>query len=351
MMRILLMFTIPVYHLMVYNGVFFVDNTNAILALVLSVGGAIPADYAFMAMSSYFFLETKNRPIVKRFLFLGAQVLTLYVIKVITLRGLFGYHNTEYFIDFFLMRGAWWYIYPYLLLSLFYPILNRVIDGMKKERLYLLTGILGLVLFLCSVKNKGNFGEDVIAFLFTYFFMGCLKRGEYQRFFGVRICRRNMTILVLIGYLLLLFLALTVKTGFFGDFFEENAKILRFLIGRYQIISVFMGYAVFFLFRDLPIPYRKSVHILAGWTMYVFLLHDAWMGVFWYFGVCENDLGSYSLPAFIFWTLCYLVTSFFMAGLIKKIYDKCLLPLWSRGIQKICQWSVIRKWDEKLCQM
>jgi hypothetical protein len=44
LLRIILMCTIPIYHLMVYNGVYYVDNANGILALIFTVGGAIPAD-------------------------------------------------------------------------------------------------------------------------------------------------------------------------------------------------------------------------------------------------------------------------------------------------------------------
>ena len=351
MMRVLLMCTIPVYHLMVYNGVLYLDNTNAILALVLSVGGAIPADYAFMAMSAYFFLETKERPVIRRFLLLGAQVLTLYIIKAVTLRSLFGYHNTEYFIDFFLMKGAWWYIYPYLLLSLCYPLLNRAVYGLKKRGLYLLTAALFLVLLWYGISNRNHFAGDLAAFLFTYFFMGCLKRDGYQKLLGIRISRKNMAILALFGYALLLLTALAVKMPVFGIQTKVVRKVLQHLIGRYQIVAVFMGYAVFFLFREIPMAYHRIVHTLSGWTMYVFLLHDTWMGVFWYFGVCGNDLGRETPPAFVFWTLCYPLTAFLAAGVVKKAYDMCLAPLWSRAVQKICSWPPVRRWEERLCRM
>ena len=89
LLRILLMLTIPVYHLMLYNGVFYMDyHKNVAPGLFLSSWGAITADYAFIALTSYFLLESKDRPVIRRFLTFGAQVLTLYVIRFIVIRGL-----------------------------------------------------------------------------------------------------------------------------------------------------------------------------------------------------------------------------------------------------------------------
>ena len=69
LLRILLMLTIPVYHLMLYNGVFYMDyHKNVAPGLFLSSGGAITADYAFIALTSYFLLESKDRPVIRRFL-------------------------------------------------------------------------------------------------------------------------------------------------------------------------------------------------------------------------------------------------------------------------------------------
>lgn len=343
LMRILMMCTIPVYHLMVYNGVYFLDNTNAVLALVLSVGGAIPADYAFMALSVYFMLESKNRPVLKRFLFLGAQVLTLYVIKVVTLRGLFGYHNTEYFIDFFLMKGAWWYIYPYLLLSLVYPFLNRLIYSMKKSALYGVTGALFVVFCYQGLRNQGNFFWDCIAFLFTYFFFGMLKRNGYRNFLFLPVKKKAMGFLVCLLYGVMLFATVAAKMQYFGNSPAEADALIRLVIGRYHLPAALMGYALFFFFRDWKLSYHKKINTLAKTTMYVFLLHDTWMGVFWYFGRCANDYGTYSTTAFLVWMILYLVSVFLVAAVLAVLYSRWIEPLWRRLIERCCGCSVYRK--------
>jgi hypothetical protein len=350
LLRILLMCTIPVFHLMVYNGVCTVNNTNAILALVLSVGGAIPADYAFMALSVYFFLEAKERPVVKRFLLLAVQVLTLYLIKVVVLRSLFGYHNTEYFIDFFLMKGAWWYIYPYLLLSLVYPLLNRIIRTAGKWQLYLITGCLFLVFCWQGIYNQGNFLQDCVAFLFTYFLFGCLKRQKYTKFLGISTKKRNMAVFVLLCYALLLFMGMVAKLQCFGMEQSVAESIIAHIIGRYHLLSALMGYGVFFFFRDLKMACHPWINALAKVTFYVFLLHDTWLGVFWYFGKCANDYGYYPLWEFVLWLILYLVSTFIIAALMGWVYGKWLEPLWRVLVDNIYGMSWVQKMEGVLCQ-
>ena len=93
LLRILMMCTIPVYHLMIYNGVFFSDyNANVGPGLLLSAW-TIAGDYAYVALSAYFLLEAKRRPVISKFLSFGAMVLTLYVIKIAVLRGLYGHQE------------------------------------------------------------------------------------------------------------------------------------------------------------------------------------------------------------------------------------------------------------------
>ena len=72
LLRLLLMLTIPVYHLILYNGVFYMDyHKKEAPGLFLSSGGAITADYEFIALTSYFLLEFKDSPIIRWFLLLG----------------------------------------------------------------------------------------------------------------------------------------------------------------------------------------------------------------------------------------------------------------------------------------
>ncbi len=363
LLRILLMCAIPLYHLMLYNGVHYVNEPTSIVALVLTVGGAIPADYAFMALSAYFMLESRYVKL-KRFLFLAAQVLTLYIIKVVTLRGLFGYNNTEYFVDFFLMKGAWWYIYPYLVLSLIYPWLNSFIERVGHIITCLITVLFGCLFFYNGILTQTSFIKDMTAFLFIYFFMACMRNSDYKRYLGFKTNKYAMGAIALAAYLIMLGVNLYVKiesmkyVAEFGssadgqfamqgviqsarDIFAGNITdmtykgLINYTIGKYHFLSMIMGLAVFFMFRDIDIGSKVWINKLAKTTFYVFLLHDTWMGIFWKLGKCGNDFGYYSMPAFLLWSILYVASAFVVAGMIGLLYDRCIKPLWAIVINRI----------------
>ena len=211
LLRILLMLTIPVYHLMLYNGVFYMDyHKNVAPGLFLSSGGAITADYAFIALTSYFLLETKDRPIIRRFLTFGAQVLTLYVIRFAVIRSLWGFDSGNWFVEDYILGGAWWFVAPYMVMLLLYPWLNQWMQKMT----ICWHGVLCLGLGICFVANsitlRMNFVNDLIAFLFTYVTMGYLRRKDYQRWI-LPTKKRWMAGIYLFGFLATFFVSWYVK--------------------------------------------------------------------------------------------------------------------------------------------
>ena len=371
LLRILLMCTIPVFHLMVYNGVYYVDNSNALWALVLTVGGAIPADYAFIALSAYFWLEREDeirfrgvggvrgflaQPVIKKFIYLAVLVGTLYIVKVATLRGLFGYNNQEYFIDFFLMKGAWWYIYPYMVMSLIYPFLNKIIKMSSYIVIHIITTALSVIFIYNGLINRTSFIRDLLAFIFIYFFMGLLRRKKYSYFCGVATTKGFMVTLSVLIYLTMLVVSVAIKMAciYFcslNGHFEEvgmgtqsifdclrdlqninitdatSKGVINFVIGRYHLLSAIMGLAVFFFFRDIKLKYNPLINKYAKTTIYIFLLHDTWMGVFWFFGICWNDYGYYPIWSFFGWMIIYVGSAFALAPMLAWIYNHTVKKL------------------------
>lgn len=345
LLRILLMCTIPVYHLMLYNGVIYVDyHANTILGLILSVGGAIPADYAFMAISAYYLQEAGTSMKLHRFLRFGELLATMYIIKVIVLRGLFGFHNTRYFVDLFLMQGAWWYAKAYFLLLLVYPILNRFLRWAQGSLLVMVTFGTGILFVAAGVRNEVNFFSDFLAFLLVYLIMGGLRRKQFEWYFGIRTKTCSMAALALGIYFLMLFLCIGARVP--GSIIpkEIGLEIVKRIAGRYSLLAAIMGGALFFLARSITVQSRKWISGLAKCTTGVFLLHDPVMGVFWYFEKCWNDFSYYSRPAFLGWTLIYLATCFTVAYVIGKIYGKWAAPLWESASASIHEkWQLIVK--------
>lgn len=336
LLRILLMLTIPVYHLMLYNGVFYMDyHKNVAPGLFLSSGGAITADYAFIALTSYFLLETKDRPIIRRFLTFGAQVLTLYVIRFAVIRSLWGFHSGNWFVEDYILGGAWWFVAPYMVMLLLYPWLNQWMEKMT----ICWHGVLCLGLGICFVANsitlRMNFVNDLIAFLFTYVTMGYLRKKDYQRWI-LPTKKRWMAGIYLFGFLVTFFVSWYVKMPGVMENDAAANLIVKHLIGKYAPLQFVMGMSVFFFFRDVQMKQSQMINRLAKSVIFVFLLHETVMGVYWYFGKINGQYPYYSVGAFWGWLLIYLLSCLVVGVLAEALYTKYLAPLWRRIIDKIC---------------
>ena len=344
LLRILLMITIPVYHLMLYNGVFYIEyNANTVLGILLSAAGAIPADYGFVALSSYFLCSDKESaeeklfgviPIYKRslrrFMEFATLCLSMYVIKVVVLRSLFGYNNKEYFVDFFLMKGAWWYVYPYLLLLLLYPFLNNIFSAMDDKKHLRYVVLSGVLFFLINLNNTQHFIFDFYGFFFVYSFISYLKKREMDH-----MEKKVYGIVAIICAVILIGVCVYVKIPASGVDLSTADWIVKRLIGRYSFVACIMGISVFLFFKNIRVPYNPFINWFAKSVVFVFLLHDTWMGVFWYLGKCDNRFAYYSTGQFLFWIEIFTDTSFLVAVVIGELYRRGIKPLWDRLIQKI----------------
>lgn len=336
LLRLLLMFTIPVYHLMLYNGVFYMDyHKNVAPGLFLSSGGAITADYAFIALTSYFLLETKDRPIIRRFLTFGAQVLTLYVIRFAVIRSLWGFDSGNWFVEDYILGGAWWFVAPYMVMLLLYPWLNQWMEKMSLCWHRVLCLGLGICFVANSITLRMNFVNDLIAFLFTYVMMGYLRRENYQRWI-LPTKKRWMAGIYLLGFLVTFFVSWYVKMpGVMADDASANL-VVKHLIGKYAPLQFVMGLAVFFFFRDVQLRQSQIINHLAKSVFFVFLLHETVMGVYWYIGKIDGQYPYYSVGAFWGWLLIYLLSCLIVGVSAEALYTKFVAPLWRRVIDRIC---------------
>ena len=336
LLRLLLMLTIPVYHLMLYNGVFYMDyHKNVAPGLFLSSGGAITADYAFIALTSYFLLETKDRPIIRRFLTFGAQVLTLYVIRFAVIRSLWGFDSGNWFVEDYILGGAWWFVAPYMVMLLLYPWLNQWMEKMPLCWHRVLCLGFGVCFVANSITLRMNFVNDLIAFLFTYVMMGYLRRKNYQRWI-LPTKKRWMAGIYLLGFLVTFFVSWYVKMpGVMADDATANL-VVKHLIGKYAPLQFVMGLAVFFFFRDVQLRQSQIINHLAKSVFFVFLLHETVMGVYWYIGKIDGQYPYYSVGAFWGWLLIYLLSCLIVGVSAEALYTKFVAPLWRRVIDRIC---------------
>ncbi len=344
LLRIISICLVIICHLYIYNGVFYQEFTpNSIISLFICAGNSVPCDYIFIGTSSYFLIKKKDEWHPKRLLTFVALVGTLWVLKMSILRGLFGFNNTEYFVDLFLVNGAWWYALQYSLMLLYYPLLNKLIYREKPGLLYLCTAALFVPYIMNGVTNDMNDFNDLIMFVFTYLVMGCLYVHPPKWNFFTKHKKPILIALALICSLAMLISCVYTKLPISGIELKAGNDFIWHIIGRYCFPALIVGLCVFELFREWDIPHSNMVFKLSKLTIYVFLLHETTMGIFWYFKKCWNTLNYDPIPEFLFWSVMYIIGCFAFAALVHQIYTRLFEPLWNKIIDKLCTLYTERK--------
>ena len=346
LMRILLMCVIPVYHLLVYNLLLKPPYSPVTLtAMIFCVGGAIPADYAFMALSSYFFLNSRPRSVLKKFLTTLSLMGTLYIVRFVIIRSLFGYNNQEFFmVEGYITQGAWWYINVYLLMQLIYPFLNMIIEHIGKFVHVLILVLLFALFALSFLRNEMHFACDIIAFLFVYFFMGYLRRSDYRRMLLIPTKKFPMLLCAVLCYCILFSIA------FYSKAVRPDIQIdvVQYIISRYDVLGCFMGIFIFFFFRALSMRYHKVINWLARSTVFVFLLHETVLGVCWYLGYCWFPIWGCDVPQLLLTIVLFTVLSFLVAIAARYLYEATFQRLWAKVIDLLCRTKIIQVFDRLL---
>lgn len=339
LLRILLTLFIPVYHWLLYNGIFYAqDSTNSIISLILFSAIPFSCLYAFIAMSSYFLIKKKYEWSIKKVLVFAALAITLFLFKYIFIHVLFiGVDMYSFIYDFFI-HGAWWYVYPYILLMIFYPMLNRFIFHSPIILLYAITLLTGIWFMINSYNNDTRFINDCVMFVFLYLTMGCLERHEDSSTFYQKHKKGILLTIYSLGILLATGLCIYFKLFTTGLSPIEIEGIIQKIHGRYTIIGFVCGIAIFTLFRHIEVPYKPMIHKMSKLTLYVFLLHETVMSVFWRYEI-KGIEGLAYLPVWQFFglILLYMMLCIAAAYLINKAYDKLFAPLWNKLITRITE--------------
>lgn len=349
LLRIILMLAVPLYHMVIYAGIIYMPYNNMTAeGLLLCSGSAIVADYAFMAMSAYFFLSSKGKPIISKFLSLGIQVVILFGFKMFMIRKVLGFPEIDYYVNDFFVKGAWWFIYVYLVVLLIYPFLNKIIFQLKLSHLLGVCVVLGAVFIYHGVRNDVNFLHDLLAFLFTYFLIGYLKRIEFNRFFCFKNKKSTMLLMYIVGALLTFVFLWWVKQPGNMPTEELASDVVRCMVGKYSFIQFIMGVAVFLLFRSLRVKSNKYINDLAKNVFFVFLLHETVMAIFWYFGkmrTIDDVLPYQTFAELILWAIIYIGCCFVFAGVIRWLYDLLFSRLVEKIVTILCNTSVVQKME------
>lgn len=349
LLRILLTIFIPIYHWFLYNGIFYADDsTNNLIGIGLFSGISFSCLYAFITMSSYFLIKKKNNWNAKKLYSFAALAITLHIFRTIFINALYPGEKMNIYVDDFFLHGAWWYVYPYILLMVFYPLLNYFIFHVSMQTLMFCTAIWGILFAVNHDRNHTHFINDCIMFVFIYLIMGCLERQkDIPAFF-----KKYKRPLLIAGYIICVVIfggvSVYLKHPENTLALEVENVILQKFHGRYSILGLCSGIFIFTLFKDIKVPYIPAIHRISKITLFVFLLHESVMCVFWFFEIKSCEFLAY-LPAAEFWglLLIYMVCCILFAFVMHKIYYTFIEPLWKKLIDRLCDTAFTKAWENK----
>ncbi len=326
LLRILAMLTIPMFHLLMYNGIFGMDwSGKLILAILLNVGGAIPADYVFMSISCYFWVNKGKDDIdIKRhlckWLALAINVAVIYALRYGVLHGLYGACD-DLFVGLFLLHGAWWYIYTYLIMMLIYPALNILLQKSGKAFLLILLSIVIVIFIILGITADHTIMGDLLCFIMVYLIIGIC----HKYYSEVRLKNQTGIIIVIACYVIMVVICLCSK--YYANQYwsmEFANKVIMLILGKRSVLGAIMGITLFNIFKDIDIKYNRAVNFIGKSTFYVFLLHETLLGVLGYIGYGIGDLIDYSIGKLLLFIFIYLILSFIFAMAIMVIYNNTI---------------------------
>ncbi len=178
---------------------------------------------------------------------------------------------------FGLFLGKNWFIFAYLLLYIFHPILNNIIDKMTDSMLKK-TALL-LTIFVSGIKTIYH-DLPICDFLFMvniYFVVSCIERSELEKLFEKK---AKTWLLITVTALV----ALQIVLVFLGERFNSQFLITHnyYFNMRGSIFILFTALCVFYLVKPRQPRNSRIVNHIASTCFGIFLSHQFLGYHFWY---------------------------------------------------------------------
>lgn len=269
--RIIIMLLIVAHHYLVHSGILaeIAKNTYCFKSMYLLVFGAWGKTgiNCFVLITGFFMCKSNTN--MKKWLALIGEIIFYYVIiyLIFVLSGYDVFSFKEFIKTLMPIRDvSTEFKEGYLILYLFIPYLNILVNKMSEKQHLLL---LGLCLGVYSVWGSNPFVE--VSFNYVSWFMVVYLIGAYIRIYPKEIyanCKLWTTItLTLICMSICSVLGLTNMKYLGGGYY--------LLSDSNKVFAILTAVSSFVLFANLPIRYNKYINKVAKSTFAVLLIHTS----------------------------------------------------------------------------
>lgn len=276
LMRIISMFFIVIWHIIIHSGLMYTQSpliTN-ILQLILFI--IIVHVNSFVLITGYFQYDKKFS--MKKFLavYMPSWFYKIVIPLILMCLGIITLGKFDLFQAVNPIGYSYWFILTYLLLYLLSPYLNIIIEHLNKnqhKKLLIILFILFSVLpFITNQVYGSNNGTNIIQFIMLYFFGAYLRKYPIQK-----LQNKKILIIGFIGCVIINF-GLYLTANMIGDtnntVLKSIQEIIQANVGIYSNPIVIIQTLFYFLFFGTFTFKNKFINNISPLMFGVYLIHD-----------------------------------------------------------------------------
>ena len=334
LMRIISMFFIVVWHIIVHGGLLY--NTTGfnhfLIQLILCI--IVVHVNSFILISGYF--QYKKSFSLRKFFsvfnaawFYKACIMLIFVIFGIITISKWDFVETILPIDI-----GYWFIATYLALYVLSPFLNKIINNVTKKEfqklLLILFILLSLLPFITKQEEFANNGSNIISFIMLYFM------GAYLSKFPIRkekVLKNISNFKYKMILLVIIFLMIVINLLYwkFADYFDGSANnFISYLCDVYKNshllynnpVIIIQSICYFLLFSTFNFK-NRFINNISPLMFGIYLIHDnrnMRVKIYDWLNVTSSDYyGSVNLLLYIFITAIFI---FVVGALIEFVRQK-----------------------------
>ena len=294
LMRIVSMFFIILYHIILHGNLIVDSSGGTKFLLILLESFLVVHVNSFILLTGYFQSE-KNAKLSKVISIINSN----WFYKVLCFAGIlilvkfFSFSNVvpltlkQKIISILpLDRGENWYVNCYLLIYIFSPFLNILINKLSQKRFKKLIFILFIIFSIVGTLLIGNVvpnyldGRSILTFILLYFVGAYLKKYPIDNLNLFQNISDNIKkYIFLIIYISLSFIIMAFEITYNsvvinGGIYSEIAMIFRMLSISFLSPLVLLSAVSYFLFFKNMTFNSKVINFIGGTTFGIYLLHE-----------------------------------------------------------------------------
>jgi putative membrane protein len=321
LLRIIAMLIIVMFHYSFHSGFPFDSNmtVNKLFIQIFGFGGKVGVDI-FVIITGYFMVKSKFR-INKLIKLLGQIWFYSLIILIFSVYQNIDVLNPINIIHSILPLGQTnWFANVYLILYILIPIINIIINKIRKVvYLGILLMLTILWFFIPTIMNLWpNLHHYYLGFSQLKEFIYLYALGGYIRLYGDGVSKKISFSLIGVGLLgILMGIILIDILSVYDNTYLH--KVFYFTAEDNGFFTLLLGLGLFLYFKGLNIPYSLCINNLAATTFGIYLIHDNELFRYYLWQHIFHSNSHYTSPWLFIYAIYTVLLVFFCCAAIDFI--------------------------------